>query len=87
MPLLISDFRPPPAAEFDLYPLGQLKPTQATSYNNYGNRIAVGTTDGRIKVYDRAADHTWVLCDTWRAHKGNVIEVPTPMSDPNSADG
>jgi WD40 repeat protein len=48
---------------------------QAGSFNNYGNRFALGSADGRIKVYDRRRDGSWVLCDTWAAHTAEILEV------------
>lgn len=48
---------------------------QASSFNKYGNRFALGSADGRIKVFDRHRDGSWVLCDTWAAHNAEVIEV------------
>lgn len=48
---------------------------EAAAYNIYGNRIALGAADGRIKVFDKIRDGTWKLCDTWRAHDAEVLEV------------
>jgi nucleoporin SEH1 len=48
---------------------------QAADFNRYGNRFAIGSADGRIKVYDRHRDGSWALCDTWGAHSGEIIEV------------
>lgn len=47
----------------------------ATAYNAYGNRLACSSSDGRIKIYNRHADNTWHLCDTWKAHKAEILEV------------
>jgi nucleoporin SEH1 len=48
---------------------------QASAFNRYGNRFAIGSADGRIKVFDRHRDGSWVICDTWWAHKAEIIEV------------
>lgn len=48
---------------------------QASSFNKYGNRFALGSADGRIKVYDKHRDGSWVLCDTWGAHNAEILEV------------
>lgn len=47
----------------------------ATAYNASGNRLACSSSDGRIKIYNRHADNTWHLCDTWKAHKAEILEV------------
>lgn len=48
---------------------------QAGAFNAYGNRFAIGSVDGKIKVYDRHRDGTWAICDTWGAHNTEIIEV------------
>ena len=44
-------------------------------YNSYGTRLAIGSSDHRIRVFDKSEDDEWSLSDQWRAHNGEVIEV------------
>ncbi len=60
---------------FPIQQHGHKDMVQAGSFNKYGNRFALGSADGRIKVYDRHRDGSWALCDTWAAHNAEVIEV------------
>lgn len=55
----------------------------ATAYNANGNRLACSSSDGRIKIYNRHADNTWHLCDTWKAHKAEILEVLYKIVAPN----
>lgn len=66
---------------------------EASSFNDYGTRFALGSADGKIKVYDRLRDGGWSLCDTWGAHSTEVLEVGGSQltyistADPNSCVG
>lgn len=60
---------------FSIFPHGQRDMVNASAFNRYGNRFAIGSADGRIKVFDRNRDGSWVICDTWWAHKAEIVEV------------
>jgi WD40 repeat protein len=62
-------------AGFHLLQHGHSDMVEAAEFNSYGNRFALGSADGRIKVYDRMRDGTWRICDTWVAHSAEVHEV------------
>ena len=51
----------------------------ATAFNSYGDRFASSSVDGKIKVYNRHRDGSWVLCDTWTAHAAEILEVLSPQ--------
>ncbi|KAG0649138.1 Nuclear pore SEH1 [Hyphodiscus hymeniophilus] len=57
----------------------------ATAFNSYGDRFASSSVDGKIKVYNRHRDGTWVLCDTWTAHSAEIFEIQwlPPTIHPN----
>lgn len=58
---------------------------EATAFNSYGDRFASSSVDGKIKVYNRHRDGSWVLCDTWTAHSAEILEVyPPPTLDSSS---
>ena len=44
-------------------------------YNYYGTRLALGCADHRIRVYDKDAEGTLNIADTWRGHDGEVMDV------------
>jgi nucleoporin SEH1 len=73
---MILDF---PAREFEhlgLQPYSHKDMVEYVEFNFYGNRYASGGADGRIKVYNRhSSDGAWHICDTWAAHKSEVLEV------------
>jgi nucleoporin SEH1 len=48
---------------------------QAIDFNLYGDRCAMGSVEGKMRVYNRLKDGQWRLCDTWQAHTSEVIEV------------
>jgi nucleoporin SEH1 len=48
---------------------------EAAEFNSHGNRFALGSADGRIKIYDKTKEGIWQLCDTWGAHSAEVLEV------------
>jgi nucleoporin SEH1 len=50
----------------------------ASAFNSYGDRFATSSVDGKIKVYNRHRDGSWVLCDTWGAHSAEIFEVHSP---------
>jgi nucleoporin SEH1 len=63
------------ASSFTIQQHGHRDMVQASAFNRHGNRFAIGSVDGKIKVYDRHRDGSWNLCDTWAAHSGEVLEV------------
>ncbi|KAI9677738.1 MAG: epoxide hydrolase, soluble (sEH) [Trizodia sp. TS-e1964] len=71
----------PPAARsapqgFQIYEHGHRDLVQAVKYNLYGDLLATGSSDGRIKAYTLdALSEKWVLIDTWRAHDGEIIDL------------
>lgn len=60
---------------FRLLQHGHKDIVSASAYNAYGNRLACSSADGRIRIYNRHADNTWHLCDTWEAHKSEILEI------------
>jgi len=60
---------------FGLLQHGHKDMVQAVAYNSYGNRLAMGSADGKIKVYNRHNDGSWNACDTWGAHNGEILEL------------
>lgn len=48
---------------------------EAAEFNSYGNRFALGSADGKIKIYDKVREGGWQLCDTWSAHAAEVLEA------------
>jgi nucleoporin SEH1 len=48
---------------------------EASAYNSYGTRFALGSADGKIKVFDRLRNGTFSLCDTWAAHNAEILEL------------
>lgn len=68
------------ASPFVMQQHGHKDMVEAVDFNAYGSRMALGSADGKIKVYDKTRDGTWTLCDTWGAHSAEVLEVsPGPM--------
>ena len=49
----------------------------SADYNTYGVRLATGSSDHRIRVYDQheGDDEQWSKIDQWRAHNGEVLVV------------
>lgn len=47
----------------------------AISFNSSGTRIATGSADQRIRVYDIEQNNDWVLIDQWRGHDAEVLEA------------
>ncbi|KAH6673725.1 WD40-repeat-containing domain protein [Halenospora varia] len=70
---------------FALLQHGHRDMVEATAFNTYGDRFASGSVDGKIKVYNRHRDGSWVLCDTWGAHTSEIIELEwlPPSIHPN----
>lgn len=48
---------------------------QSIHYNFYGDRLVTGSSDHRIKVWNRKPDGEFELVDTWRGHDAEVMEV------------
>lgn len=63
------------APAFTLHQHGHRDMVECSSFNSYGNRFAIGSADGKIKVFDRSSNGTWSLCDTWSAHNAEILEV------------
>lgn len=87
---------PPPSLEdvpasskagtyFDLIAHGHRDLVQAVAFNEYGDRCATGSVDGKIRVFNRQKDGTWRMCDNWGAHSGEVLELQwlPPTVHPN----
>ena len=47
----------------------------AIAYNSSGTRIASGSADHRIRVYDLKQNDDWVLIDQWRGHDAEVLDA------------
>jgi nucleoporin SEH1 len=45
------------------------------AFNAYGDRCATGAVDGRVRVFNRARDGVWRLCDAWAAHPAEVLDL------------
>lgn len=80
---------PPPAphpATFELLPKnGHPDLVQCIAFNAYGDRSATGAVDGRVRVFNRARDGVWRLCDAWAAHPAEVLDLQwlPPTIHPN----
>ncbi|KAK3368910.1 WD40-repeat-containing domain protein [Lasiosphaeria ovina] len=48
---------------------------QVVAFNNYGDRVATGSVDGKIRVFNRHKDGVWRLSDNWTAHGGEITEI------------
>ena len=51
----------------------------AISFNSSGTRLALGSTDHKIRVFDQD-EETWVLTDAWTGHDAEVLDVSTDLS-------
>ena len=47
----------------------------AVAFNSSGTRIALGSADHKIRVYDVEQDKTWTLVDQWRGHDAEVLDA------------
>lgn len=47
----------------------------AIAYNSSGTRIASGSADHRIRVYDLKPSGDWILIDQWRGHDAEVLDA------------
>ena len=47
----------------------------AIAYNSSGTRIAIGSADHRIRVYDLEQNDDWNLIDQWRGHDAEVLDA------------
>ncbi|KAK6596895.1 nuclear pore protein [Botrytis cinerea] len=56
---------PPPQEGFALLTSTHRDIVEASAFNTYGTRFATGSADGKIKVYNRHHDGSWMQCDTW----------------------
>lgn len=50
----------------------------AVAFNSSGTRIALGSADHRIRVYDIEEDQTSSLVDQWRGHDAEVMDASLP---------
>ncbi|KAK4175865.1 glycosyl transferase family 4-domain-containing protein [Triangularia setosa] len=48
---------------------------QSIAFNDYGDRCATGSVDGKIRVFNRHKDGVWRHCDNWTAHGGEITEL------------
>lgn len=74
------------SAGFAMLQHGHKDMVETAAFNMYGNRFALGSADGKIKVYDKTKEGSWRLCDTWTAHNAEVLEVCTSSIKFSSAD-
>ncbi|KAF7876906.1 uncharacterized protein EAF02_008126 [Botrytis sinoallii] len=72
LPLSI-EATPPPQEGFALLTSTHRDIVEASAFNTYGTRFATGSADGKIKVYNRHHDGSWMQCDTWGAHNGGEV--------------
>ncbi|KAI1386123.1 WD domain-containing protein [Hypoxylon trugodes] len=63
------------SASFDIVQHGHKDLVQAIAFNAYGDRCATGSVDGKIRVFNRHQDGIWRLCDNWKAHAGEILEL------------
>lgn len=54
---------------------GHVEIVQAVAYNRYGDRCATGSTDGKIRIFNRHQDGIWRIYDAWNGHQGEILEV------------
>ena len=47
----------------------------AAAFNPSGTRIATGSADHRIRVYDIDGNQQWSVVDQWRGHDAEVSDV------------
>ncbi|KAI0011033.1 WD domain-containing protein [Xylariaceae sp. FL0662B] len=62
-------------AAFEIVQHGHKDLVQAIAFNAYGDRCATGGVDGKIRVFNRHKDGIWKLCDNWKAHAGEILEL------------
>nr|CDP26852.1 Putative nucleoporin [Podospora anserina S mat+] len=48
---------------------------QSIAFNEYGDRCATGSVDGKVRVFNRHRDGVWRHCDNWTAHGGEITEL------------
>lgn len=50
----------------------------AVAFNSSGTRMALGSADHKIRVYDAEQDETSTLVDQWRGHDAEVTDASLP---------
>ena len=50
----------------------------AVSFNSSGSRLALGSADHKIRVYDIEQDEKSTLIDQWRGHDAEVLDASFP---------
>lgn len=76
-----SALSPPPTppggpSAFDLVlKHGHADLVACAAFNAYGDRCATGSVDGRVRVFNRARDGLWRLCDAWPAHPAELLDL------------
>ncbi|KAI9821259.1 MAG: epoxide hydrolase, soluble (sEH) [Pycnora praestabilis] len=60
---------------FDILPHHHEDLVQAVHYNKYGTRLVTGSSDHRLKVWEKNAEGIWILVDTWRGHDAEIMDV------------
>lgn len=60
---------------FRNFDLGAADIILAMAYNSSGTRIAIGSADHRIRVYDLEQNDDWSSIDQWRGHDAEVLDA------------
>lgn len=47
----------------------------SAAFSPSGTRIALGSADHKIRVYDSGQNDDWNLIDQWRGHDAEVLDV------------
>ncbi len=50
----------------------------AVAFNSSGTRIALGSADHKIRVFDIEQDENSTLVDQWRGHDAEVLDASLP---------
>lgn len=62
--------------DFAPFKASTVETTVCAHFDRYGTRLATGSADHRIRIYDLDPDtDTWTLLDVWRGHHAEVTEV------------
>ena len=47
----------------------------AIGFNSSGTRLALGSIDHKIRVFDQDENKTWNMIDAWTGHDAEVLDV------------